>query len=377
MTHTLVALLAADGRAIVGWSAFDAAGRETAHGSSADIAVFAATPPRRIVVIAPGSEVFCTHATVPPGAGSRAQAALAYALEDDLAAPVDTLHVARGPTGADGRTVAAAVARGTMERWLATLAGFGLRPDAIVPDFLALDPGAEPAAIRMDGRCVVSLTDGTGFSVEPELCDHILPQLAPGGSARLVECDPSEFLRRAWARNARSPVFNLLQGGFAPARPWSIETLVWRRTSVLAASLAALFVAQQWSAAVDARARAAAAYASAEHLARDVLPPGTRLVNARAQVQAQRSALATQSDDAFLGLGEALAAALAATPGTQLQSVRFDAGRGALGTLVSAPDYAGLDALKAKLDADGLAVEEGEARQSGARVTGEFSLKRR
>jgi hypothetical protein len=52
---------------------------------------------------------------LPPIPGSRLDDAVRYALDDQLAAAADTLHIARGPQRADGRVVAVAASRALVE----------------------------------------------------------------------------------------------------------------------------------------------------------------------------------------------------------------------------------------------------------------------
>ncbi|MDX2222795.1 MAG: type II secretion system protein GspL [Rhodospirillaceae bacterium] len=374
MTDTLIVLLSADGRAVLAWSAFDHAGQVVAHDGSG---IAPAPASRRTIAIAPGTDVLSRRIDVPRGSGARARAALAYVLEDDLAGPVETVHVARGPTDASGQAVAAAVSRATLARWLETLTAAALVADAVVPDFVVPAAGSEPVAVSIGGRVVVALPDGTGFAAEDSWIDHVLPAAESGQPVRPAVMDAREFLNLAWARVRERAAPNLLQGEFAPASSAWLDGVAWRRTAVLAASLAVLFVVQQSVSAFQDRRAAAAAYAEAEAAARTALPADARLVNARAQIKARREALAARADDAFLAVSEALAAALAGSPGLSIDSLRFDAGRGAVTAVVAAADYAALDALKARLGQDGLAVEDGEARQAGATVLGEFSLSRR
>jgi len=56
---------------------------------------------RRAVVILPGDDVLLAEATIPGGSQSRAQQAVSFVLEDQVADDIDELHFALGAKGKD------------------------------------------------------------------------------------------------------------------------------------------------------------------------------------------------------------------------------------------------------------------------------------
>lgn len=97
---------------------------------------------RRVVVLVPSTDVRLSSIQLPARQAAKVLKAAPYLLEDQLADDVDTLYFAVGARQADGSWPVAVVARERIQQWLAVFAERGIRPDAMVPDLLALDvPG--------------------------------------------------------------------------------------------------------------------------------------------------------------------------------------------------------------------------------------------
>src|SRR5207248_2821984 len=94
----------------------------------------------------------------PQVSAQRAQLAKAvpFALEDQLASPVEDLHFALPERLTPGHVVVAVVARRVLRDWLAKLATHGIRADALVPETLALplQDGAATLLIENDRALV-------------------------------------------------------------------------------------------------------------------------------------------------------------------------------------------------------------------------------
>ena len=106
---------------------------------------------RRVVVLLPGAEVTTLDAELPARAGSKLLQAVPYALEEQVAADVDTLHFALGARAADGRTAVCVIGKATLQGVLDTLGAAGLAPQAVYP---------ETALVRSQPGHLVMLVDG-------------------------------------------------------------------------------------------------------------------------------------------------------------------------------------------------------------------------
>jgi general secretion pathway protein L len=112
--------------------------------------------------------------------------ALPFAIEDRIATPTDSVHLALADDPIDGLYLTNIVDRGVMAAWIAKAAAAGLGEAAIMPDALALalpTPGRWTVMRQPGTRILVRMPDGRGFAVaEP----NFLPLWTAAGKP---ECD--------------------------------------------------------------------------------------------------------------------------------------------------------------------------------------------
>ena len=326
---------------------------------------------RRIVLFVPGSDVRLTTANVPARNLQKILQAVPYALEDQLAEDVETLHFAvtldpQRRRAADEHPVAI-VARARMDAWLAPLLERGLRPDAVVPETLCLPP-PEPdhwTAYAEADRVTVRTGYYTGFAcalsdlamvlqvADPE---HLIPLRLSVG--REVEHDftalgrPLELLPghqsalEVFVKGYRPErAINLLQGAYSGRENWRRLAQPWRVALAVAVAWAVLAFGLQSLQAV--RLGAELKKQDADNIARyqQLFPEETRIVDLAAQAQQQLAQLRGGGGRApmFQLLG-ALSAALAANNGLTLQSIQFREGAMFLG--LTGTDLSALEGLR-------------------------------
>ena len=235
----------------VPWALYDASGTCTAVGRGPASAWPGA---ERVEAVVAASQVRLASVPLPPLAPDRVGAAAAFALEDQLAGPVDDQWLVAAPQRPDGRVVTVIVAR-------ALLAGLGTRnlsgPLArlarVVAEPELADPGTEACwCIADDGAAgdgFARLADGSAFPVAALRADGALPpELAlalararpDGSAAKEVRVDATvsdeqlarwtretgvAFVRgKAWSWHAApaarfDAAVDLLRGEFALAAP--------------------------------------------------------------------------------------------------------------------------------------------------------------
>ena len=346
---------------------------------------------QQIIVLVPGSEVVLLEA--PAVSKNRAQLAKAvpYALEDQLAQPVEELHFALAAR-VDGATVGvAAVSQARLAGWLAELGAAGIRPDALVPEPLALPLGH---LLIESGSAQLRLGQWRAAALEPELLAEWL-EFADDGSLPEIEVFDTRFQPRqnlplqvrayherqgdALALLARGiaaePVLNLLQGAHAPRHRSAPAARWWRRAAAAAAALVVLaffqLVLERYALARESdrldgamRAVLAQSFPEMEKVAGD--PPAL-----------MKSALAR------LGGGEAsggllrtlgqIAPILGSTTRLTTRGIEFR--NGAFELAVTAPDVPTLDSLRERLATlPGLKVELTAANPGQNGVDGRMRL---
>lgn len=179
-------------------------------------------------VLVPTEAVRLIAVDLPLAARAKRVAALPFAVEDLIAEPVDSVHLALGIELAPKRYLVGIVRHDRMAEWLTRVGGAGLDHAALVPDALALPvPGAGEWAVELaETRALVRAGDGTGFAVpaavlrtaweaagRPRTIAYgapLPPEMADG--ADTLPIDPL-------ARRLIAPPLDLRQGVYAARRP--------------------------------------------------------------------------------------------------------------------------------------------------------------
>lgn len=175
--------------------------------------------------------------------------ALPFAIEDQIAEPVESVHLALGAEIAPKRYLVGVVRHEIMAAWVETADAAGLGYAAMVPDALALPRPAEGewAVDLAADRAMVRTGDGTGFAIPPAMLQAAwvaadrpaaraygaaLPEEMAAGGATLAPGALSERLL--------APALDLRQGAYARRRA-SLPN-IWRRLGWIVALGAAAHV---------------------------------------------------------------------------------------------------------------------------------------
>lgn len=214
----------------------------------------------RIVVLVPGAEVLLLETPAVSKNRSQLAKAVPYALEDQLAQPVEELHFALAAKAEGGNIGVAAVAHARLRQWLSELAAAGVHPDQMLPDSLVLPVGH---LLIESGSAQLRLAPWRAAAMEPELLAEWL-EFADDGSLPEIEVFDTRFqprqelplpVRAYHERQgdalallapgvAAEPVLNLLQGDYAPRHRSAPAARWWRRAAAAAAVLVLLAFVQ-------------------------------------------------------------------------------------------------------------------------------------
>ncbi|MCH7536674.1 MAG: hypothetical protein IID57_02355 [Proteobacteria bacterium] len=93
---------------------------------------------RAVIVLVPATDVLTTSVHIPVRGAAKLRAALPFALEEDLADDIESLHFAAGKPYASGRLPVAIVAREKMDDWLSRLSAAGITAAKIVSEIYGL-----------------------------------------------------------------------------------------------------------------------------------------------------------------------------------------------------------------------------------------------
>ncbi|MEE9333580.1 MAG: type II secretion system protein GspL [Granulosicoccaceae bacterium] len=311
---------------------------------------------RRAMLIVPGDDVLLAEAKVPGGSAARAQQAVPYALEDQLADDVDQLHFALGSKGKDDSYPVAVVGRQTMDTVKEQCANADLRVSEIVPETLALpkfsgtDVGESAWTALLDKQqAVVRLNGYTGFATDASMAGIMLDgarkDLPDDINASMVvfrtdpgvsipefgniemearECDSRLSLYASGLASA--PRINLQQGEYNPKTQLNRNWKPWRWTAVLAAMLGVIFLGgklmeqqQLKHQVVNLESQITAAFKTAM--------PGVKMQRPVRQVKAQINKLSGGAPEGFINSLHHITGALAEQPQTVVRSINFRSGR--------------------------------------------------
>jgi general secretion pathway protein L len=409
MSEWLVLRLPHGADATPGWLLVDGEGRPLSALQSGPIsaaAPLAAT--RSVAVIVPAADVLLTDVELPQGATGRAAQLVPYALEEQLVGDLDAQHFATGRARAGSRVPVAVVARERMTQWLAALAEAGIAPDLLCAEQALLPAMAGQAVAMLEGEalCVRDAHDRVQALGAPagslrDALALLLGESAQGTVLTLYTTPGDWQQRRAEIETLRDALgelrpqllnsgllpwlasqvpartaLNLLQGDYQQRRSGNAGWRPWRLAAALAgALLVAHLGVQGWRLHQLNKAE----QALDNDLAAITAPlslPGTGSLRARVEQQL----LAAQGGDNRVGLlpaMQALAEALAAAPGSRLQSLDFR--DGAVQLKLRAGDAQALERINQSLRTAGWNAElvsggaAGEAYEGSLRISGRAS----
>ena len=142
-------------------------------------------PPKGITFI-PSETALLLNVTLPKMAPSQRRAAVQFAIEDQIAQPLDMVHVVLGPKvqndGSSAQWLVAVISNAAMDSYIKT---HGADAGVMVLDVLAVRVPAkdEWSVLETDGRVLVRLPDWSGFVTTPAM----LPLFwRAGGSPKIV-----------------------------------------------------------------------------------------------------------------------------------------------------------------------------------------------
>jgi general secretion pathway protein L len=360
---------------------------------------------RRVAAIVPSSDVLTTEIELPQKSGVRPQQLAPYALEEQLAADIETLHFALG--GRDdhtGRTTVAVVTRSLMDQWLAALRAQGLAPEVLCAEAALLPENPGHTVVMLDGDMLSVRRAGQPPLALPAADMAAALEASLGaqlsGDDLIIYATPHDWQRHssdAEALRSRcaslkvqlltsGPLpllapqlaaghfINLLTGDFALKTSFDSDWRRWRLAAVLAATLFAVHIGGLSLELVQQHRSERALDAAIGAVARRALPgdPGTGAVRSRIEQQL----LAAQSQAGGSGLLSALAALAQAVNGVNGASVQTLSFReGGLDLALKASDAASLERVDQALRSGGWQAELTSGAAAGSAYEGRIRMR--
>ena len=297
----------------------------------------------RIVVMIPAEDVLSLALTLPVKKRDAAIKAAAFAVEEQVAAPIESLAVEVSEQGFDGVWACAVIARPRLVAIIGDLGERGIRADAMYADAACLAVGQR---VRVEGQRVLARIDRErAFACDPVLW----PQLAERAGLG-VDCEEVEVVLPLLAAQLRNeqPV-NLLQGEFASGHRGADAMRWWRVAAVLATTAIVLTTLWMQLDAWRLQSRMAALNQAMESVYRERFPDAKRVPQPRAMLEnaLKQAGAAGVAGDSGLALLARVAAVISNQTQVSLDGVEYRAGE--LELRLIAPDIGALDGMREML----------------------------
>jgi type II secretion system protein L len=315
---------------------------------------------------------------------------LAFLLEDQVAADIDTLHFAARPLGKLGLSVAVC-SQQCMERWRELLTDFpGLSRWSPEPLLLPWQTGEW--CLVLDGdMAIFRFDDSRGLSIERDMFPAVAAELLAEGDepeavivygqsqAEDIALLPEPVRERAqWRRgglgaalllaDSSANVVNLLQGEYAPRLPLARW---WRQWKAVAVVFGVAFVLQLLATYVDyykLQRENLDLRGAMQDSYRRANPDGAA-PEPEKQLQRQLDAMrGTSQSSGFVSLMERVGAVIAQRPGTSIASVNYSDRAGEMRMNILAADFESVEAIRSGINNAGLQAEMESSNTQGDQV---------
>ena len=284
MAETFVIRLPTEPDVPVSWVVVDDIGAQIGETGSVDLAEAASIiGNRRVIVLVPAARVLRLRAEMPLRGTGRILQALPFALEEQIAQDVETLHFAASDRDAAGQIPVAVVDRKLMQQWTEQLNEAGIDAHGVYAESDGIAALPATATLLLDTDCAI-LRDQHGNTAvgDPDGLELMLELFIAGaGDAPeknniqpepinlLVFCEPEQHdeNRKLWERLrtrlesvevkvlgdgalprlathiVASPGVNLLQGAYVRRSDYATFWPPWRTAAILLVTLFTLTLA--------------------------------------------------------------------------------------------------------------------------------------
>lgn len=341
------------------------------------------------VAIVPGTAVTRHAVQIAATRPAEVRQAALYAVEDDVAEPVDRLHIAVGRPAEDGNRDVLVTSASDMAGWMAWLSANQLGTCDVVSAHSLMPEDAD--AFQAPDEILLR-RDGRAFAVDASLPDDVLRLLAPtqgrvhgpalarrlgtttAGEGGMTREAYLKTLAQVYETAEPGSIISLRQGVYARRRRLGLESANrWRFAGLLAAAAAILWLASVGLETAAYRSQADALRTQTVDLISTAVPSSNGNVDAALTQLRQTQRIGKASVRPTIA-SAALYQALSAAEGAEIRTLRYDAAIGQLTALVLISNYAEADAIAAQLETAGLGVTLGQARQTGDQVLAELTI---
>lgn len=332
----------------------------------------------QLIAWVPSEQLSFTTATIPAGQQRHIDKILPSILEDNLADDIDQLHFVTGSMSSDDELNVIVIERTQIENWLELFNEAGLKPQALLPDSLAIPLHEQQWSLYVDGDVSQLRTaPQTSHMFDTQNISTLLGLMSMDNDATLSVYASDEQRR---ALNLQVPVdwrgqtidklstlpdkavmlMNLLQGEFKPQSNVQKYWQQWKRVAILAVVALGLQLTTVGVETWQLNQQVKSTKDEIKKVFHQAFPDEKRLVNVKAQTMQRMTRLQSQQGGmGFLMLLQQIAPALKSSNNISLSRINFEQRLGTINLDVKAQGYSQLEQLKLTIDKLGLDVELG------------------
>ncbi|MEM7002091.1 MAG: type II secretion system protein GspL [Pseudomonadota bacterium] len=357
--------------------------------------------PANTTVFVPSQFVLSVGCQVPGRSTTQIRRALPFAVEEYVAADIETMHIAHGPIRAGEQVLCNLVANDAMDNWLGCFAAAGVNPGQMITDAELIPRESGSASLAfLDAEVLIvhgdeaALVDRAtlGFAlgsleverlhcVGGEPSDMELGQMQNAVTVEAVPFSEAGFIQYLadQSRGGSRAAINLMQGVYRAQRQISKGAARWRSVAALAAGwLLVAFIGMAvhgfWASSEADRLEAEVFAFYKEIFPRESQP---RTVDQLRRFVAAKLGRKLDSGEAsaFIGLTANVAQVL--TENNLVTSMSYTEQRRELSLEVLMETYDEIDALKAKLAESGIDLETTTAQATDEGIKSQLRVKYR
>ena len=322
-------------------------------------------------VVIPGEQVISLYASAPKGSRRHIEQALPYLLEDELATPVESLHIAHGETTEDGKILCAVIDRELLQDYLQMLAPADITATRMIPDYWTLPVSDQVQTAKCNHRLLVRHPSSEGLALLMPDADTLNKLIPDADVDTYTDTYDNELdaIPEWQLSHTESAPFNLLQGDFAPAK--KSPQLAWLKPTAIAAGVALLlFISYFLAAGWYFNQQASELMQQAETRYRELFPNDKKIIDLRRQMQAHLNQAGNgQSRSMFFELLNSFTEAKKQqAESSTIRNIRFDQKNSSLQMELQANSINYANNLQNQIEKSGLNAEVLSANSNDAGV---------
>lgn len=351
---------------------------------------------RPVVVLVPATDVLTTSVDLPIRSSAKLNAALPFALEEQLADDIESLHFAAGARRDNGQRPVAVVAREKLEAWISELRDAGIDAQQIVAENYGLAripgtmsilidddkvmfndgdnvefvmQGARPSDTLVAAGRLADRADDEPISAEDrESAGHLVVYCDAADEERFshdwiplrhelhsvsINLLPDGALPRLAVTVAGGSGVNLLQGRYGSRSDYREQFLPWRNAAILLLGLALIGVLAKGIDVYRLTQEEASLQAQFTEEYREIRPNDTRdILDPLNAVRSIKQGLgASTGPQVFLPSIRQLSDAMSKNSSAQIETISYRAG--VVDVRITSPDVATLDKIQKSVSASG------------------------